>query len=205
MTFTTTTAPAQLPRWLQVMAAGLIERVNDRGMTLTVAGAEAVLRDRISAIAATLHITERSARAYLDRDTLDGMVDGLLDTFSAEAPGSNLLELPRTTKLPVPSYGRLIAALSICVEVYEGHMVVDPDVSGDRIHEIAKLIAAAGLIQSGHRGGEFIFAPPAMFARIERVLTNAADLAADVGVRRALLADALLAQAGANPEFTATL
>lgn len=94
MTFTTTTAPAQLPRWLQVMAAGLIERVNDRGMTLTVAGAEAVLRDRISAIAATLHITERSARAYLDRDTLDGMVDGLLDTFSAEAPGSNLLELP---------------------------------------------------------------------------------------------------------------
>lgn len=186
------------PRWLQVMAAGLIERVNDRGMTLTTAGAEAVLRDRIAAISGTLHITERSTRAYMDQATLDGLADRLLDTFSAEAPGSDLMELPRTAALHVPGYGRLIAALSVCVEVYEGHMGVDPDVSGERIHEIAKMITTAGLIQSGHRGGELIFAPAAMFVRIERLLTNAADLADDVGVRRALLADALLAQAGAD-------
>jgi hypothetical protein len=176
--------------------------VNDRGMTLTTAGAEAVLRERISAISATQHITERSARGYIDQDALDGLADGLLDTFSAEAPGSDLMELPRTAALHVPGYGRLIAALSVCVEVYEGHMVVDPDVSGERIHEIAKLITTAGMIQSGHRGGELIFAPAAMFARIERMLSNAADLTDNVGVRRALLADALLAQAGADLDFT---
>ena len=73
-------------------------------MTLTPAAAETLLADRITAIAATLRITERSARAYIDQDALEGMADSLVSSFADEAPGVDLLTMPREAGgLPVPA------------------------------------------------------------------------------------------------------
>lgn len=49
------------PRWLRTLADDLVDNVLSRGMKLTSTAAETLLADRITAIAATLRITERSA------------------------------------------------------------------------------------------------------------------------------------------------
>lgn len=85
------------------MAAGLVDTVQSRGMTLTVTAAEAIVADRITAVATTLRISERSARAYIDRDVL---AEALVDSFAAEEPGAELLKLPRDAGLRVSGIGR---------------------------------------------------------------------------------------------------
>ena len=72
-------------------------------MTLTVTAAEAIVADRITAVATTLRISERSARAYID---LDVLAEALVDSFAAEEPGAELLKLPRDAGLRVSGIGR---------------------------------------------------------------------------------------------------
>lgn len=81
------------PAWLKKLATGLVEKVEARGMTLTIEGAEVVVAERVRAVAATMKITERSARAYFDHDGLAALADGLVETFADEEPGTDLLTL----------------------------------------------------------------------------------------------------------------
>lgn len=180
------------------MAAGLIDRLNQKDMSLTTAGAEALIADRVTAIALALHISERSARAYMDQDALDGIAQAILDNIAAEAPGSDLLQLARTAALPIHRFGRLVAALGTCNEFLVAYADIDEELRRDRIQEVAQLITCAGLMQSKYETGDDIYAPPAMFARVERMLTNVADLTTNEDLSLALRSDALLAQAGAT-------
>lgn len=185
------------PQWLRTLATGLVVRVQNRGMTLTVAAAEAIVADRITAVAATLRITERSARAYIDQDALDGMADGLVASFSDEEPGADLLTLPRNAALRVAGIGRLVAALAQCALFIESYEGVDEALSRSRGHEIKELISMLGLIQAGHETGDVVYVPRALFVRISRILEGAAGLTSDPDRSRALRNDAFIAETGA--------
>lgn len=188
------------PKWLQTLAAGLVERLEDREMTVTQSAAEALLAERIAALMATLHISERTARNYLDAEALDGLADNIVESFAAEKPGADLLKLPRDGALRVSGIGRLIAALAQSAHFFAGYADEDEDLSRSRGMEIAGLLSVLGLIQSDHQGGDAIFAPHALFERIARILEGVADLTADEDVRLALLNDAIIAKAGSKAQ-----
>lgn len=189
-------ADEKRPKWLQTLAAGLMERLEERKMTVTQSAAEALLADRIAAIMAALRISERTARTYLDADALDGLADSLVASFAAEEPGADLMALPRDGALSISGIGRLVAALAQCTHFFAGYADEDEALSRSRSSEIAGLLSVLGLIQAGHQGGESIFAPQALFERIARILEGVADLTADEDVRIALLNDAIIAKAG---------
>jgi hypothetical protein len=80
----------------------------------------------------------------------------------------------------VASFGRLIAGLAEALLFFESYPALDDADRRARLHEIAQLLSLAGLIQSDHAGGA-IPAPPAMFSRIARTLTNVAELTDNTG------------------------
>jgi hypothetical protein len=177
-------------RWLRESAAALVKRVEDRGMILPVETAEAFLAERHLTAAAELGAGERSARQFLDDDTLDELADHLVGTFADEEPGSNLFILPRTAHMSVASFGRLIAGLAETIQFLGTHRAIDDADRRARIHETAQLLSLAGLLQADHTGGP-IAAPPAMFSRIARTLTTTADMTDNTELAAALRRDAM--------------
>ncbi len=185
------------PQWLRTLAAGLVAKLETRGMTLTLAAAEDVLADRVRAVAATLQITERTARTYVDEDALEGLADTLVESFTAEEPGADLLKLPRDAGLRLSGIGRLVAALAQCAHFFASY-VDDEDLGRSRATETVELISTLGLIQASHQAGDVVFAPRALFIRISRILDGVADLTADAALSLALREDALIARAGSK-------
>ncbi len=185
------------PQWLRTLAAGLVAKLETRGMTLTLAAAEDVLADRVRAVAATLQITERTARTYVDEDALEGLADTLVESFTAEEPGADLLKLPRDAGLRLSGIGRFVAALAQCAHFFASY-VDDEDLGRSRATETVELISTLGLIQASHQAGDVVFAPRALFIRISRILDGVADLTADAALSLALREDALIARAGSK-------
>lgn len=186
-------------RWLRESAAGLVARVRERGMTLTVDAAETFLAERHSTAAEQLGIKEHSARPYLDEPALDALADRLVETFDAEEPGGDLFTLPRSAQISVATFGRLIAGLAETLLFFESYPAIDEDDRRARLHETAQLLSLAGLIQSDHTGGA-IAAPPAMFSRIARTLTTVAELTDNTDLAHALHRDAMYARAAATTD-----
>lgn len=186
------------PKWLQTLAAGLVERLEERKMTVTQSGAEAVLAERIAVLMATLHISERTARTYIDEDALDGLADNIVESFAAEDPGADLMALPRDGALRIVGIGRLIAALAACAEFFADYADEDEVLSRSRGIEIAGLISVLGLILASHEGGDTVFAPRPLFVRISRMLEGVSEMVTDVNVRLALRNDAIIAKAGSK-------
>ena len=185
-------------RWLREAAAGLVSRVREQGLTLTVDAAETFLAERHSTAAEQLGIKERSARPYLDEAALDALADRLVETFAAEEPGGNLFTLPRSAQISVASFGRLIAGLAETLLFFESYPAIDDADRHARLHETAQLLSLAGLIQSDHVGGGAIAAPPPMFLRIARTLTTVAELTDNTSLADALGRDAMRARTAAT-------
>jgi hypothetical protein len=163
-------------------------------MTLTVDAAETFLAERHYTAAGQLGISERSARPYLDEAALDALADRLVATFASEEPGADLFTLPRSARISVASFGRLITGLAESLLFLENYPALDDADRRARRHETAQLLSLTGLIQSDHAGGA-IAAPPAMFSRIARTLTNVADLTDNTALATALRRDAMRARA----------
>lgn len=181
-----------VPRWLHERATGLVARLRERGMTLTVDAAETFLAERHYTVAKQLGITEHSARSHLDEGALDALADRLVATFATEEPGVDLFALPRSAGISVASFGRLIAGLAETLQFYESYPALDDADRRARTHETAQLLSLAGLIQSEHANGA-ISAPPALFSRIARTLTTVADLPNNAALADALRRDAMCA------------
>lgn len=182
-----------VPHWLHECAAELVTRVGEQGMTLTVDAAETFLAERHSIAAKQLGITEHSARPYLDDTALDALADRLVATFAIEEPGGDLFTLPRTAHISVASFGLLIAGLAETLLFFVAGAAIDEDDDRARLHETTQLLSLAGLIQSAHTDGP-IAAPPAMFSRIARTLTTAANLTDNADLAVALRRDAMRAR-----------
>jgi hypothetical protein len=139
-------------RWLHESAAALAKRVKERGMILTFETAEAFLAERHHTAAKELGVSERSARQFLDDDTLDELADHLVGTFADEEPGSNLFALPRTAHMTAASFGRLIAGLAETIQFLGTCRTITDSDRRARIHETAQLLSLAGLLQADHTG-----------------------------------------------------
>lgn len=182
-----------IPHWLHGCAADLVTRVRERGMTLTLDAAETFLVARHSIAAKQLGISEDSARPYLDDAALDALADRLVAAFATEEPGGDLFTLPRTAHISVASFGLLIAGLAETLLFFVASPSMDEADRRARIHEAIQLLSLVGLIQSAHTDGA-IAAPPAMFSRIARTLTTAADLTDNANLAVALRRDAMRAR-----------
>ena len=159
-------------------------------MILPVETAEAFLAERHHTAAKELGLSERSARPFLDDETLDELADHLVGRFADEEPGTNLFTLPRTAHMSVASFGRLIAGLAETIQFLGTHRAIDDADRRARIHETAQLLSLAGLLQADHTAGP-IAAPPAMFSRIARTLTTTADMTDNDELATALRRDAM--------------
>jgi hypothetical protein len=167
--------------------------VRERGMTLTVDAAETFLAERHYTAANQLGISEDSARPYLDEAALDELAERLVATFATEEPGGDLFALPRSARISVSSFGRLIAGLAETLLFFESYPAIDDSDRRARLHETTQLLSLAGLIQSDHEGGA-IAAPPAMFMRIARTLTTVAELTDNTVLAKAMHRDATRAR-----------
>lgn len=183
--------------WLRKSAEGLVARVRERGMSLTVTAAEAYVAERHQAAAKQIGVTERTAQKFLDSDALDELADHLVATFADEAPGENLFDLARTAHISVASFGRLIAALGEAIQFFGSYAPIDDADRQSRISEVAQLLSLAGLIQADHTAGP-IAAPPALLSRIARTLNTVADLTDSPDLSAALRRDAMRARASAT-------
>jgi hypothetical protein len=94
-----------LPLGLHQCAAGLVARVVEQGVTLTVGGAETLLAQRHDTAATQLGSTEHSARPYLDQAALDALAERLVATSATEEPSGDLLALPRSARIPALGCG----------------------------------------------------------------------------------------------------
>lgn len=183
--------------WLRDRATGLAERVNQRGMTLSVDAAETLLARQHTNAVEHLGLTERTARTYLNDAALDELADRLVADFAAEEPATDLGALPRTAAAPVTEYGRLLAALGETILFYQRHPDISTSDRADRVCEIAQLISTAGILQA-ESVSEAIAAPPALFHRIARTLDTAAALTDNTELSRALHYDSAKARATAG-------
>lgn len=186
------------PRQLRAAAAALVDRVNRRGMTLTVEVAETILREQQYADSVELGSNRRPGRPYPDEDALDELADQLVAGFADEEPGADLFSLARTARMNVASFGRLIAGLAESIQFFGSYTGIDDTDRRARIHETAQLLSLAGMMQADHTSGH-ITAPPAMFARIARTLTSVAELADNADLAATLRRDAMRARAGSRP------
>lgn len=142
--------------WLRTQANSLVDRLKSRAMELPVAAAEVIVADRVAAVAATLQISERAARAYFDQDALDGIADGLAASVADEEPGVDLLTLPCDAALSISGVGRLFAALGQCADFFASYAVVNEALSHNRGEAIGDLVLILGLFQADHKSGEVL-------------------------------------------------
>lgn len=175
---------------LRDSATTLAKLVADRGMTLTVEAAETFLAEQ--PYTGAKHHGHQPHN--VDRPTLDELADRLVSTFADEEPGGDLFTLPRTARISVNSFGRLIAGLAETIQFLLNHPMINESDRQARIRETAQLLSVAGLLQADHTDGR-IDAPPAMFARIARTLTTTADLTDNDALSTALRRDAMRARA----------
>ncbi|EID77840.1 hypothetical protein W59_21648 [Rhodococcus opacus RKJ300 = JCM 13270] len=87
---------------MRTTASALGEELARIGLTVPTDRLEALLTDRVAAVAEQMHITERTARRYFDPHALRTLARELALRIKEEAPGVDLLTLPRTIAVPCP-------------------------------------------------------------------------------------------------------
>ncbi|MFD6059620.1 hypothetical protein [Rhodococcus wratislaviensis] len=157
--------------WVSTTASTLGEELARIGLTVPIDQLEVLLIDRVAAVAEQMHITERTARQYFDHDTLRTLARDLALIIKDEAPGADLLALPRTTAMPLATLGATIAAL---VEVAAlGGADKDPD---EPVAAMA-LISTLGVLARDHDGDlPAVWVPEPLLMRAARLIENTADL-----------------------------
>ncbi|WKN60911.1 hypothetical protein HJ581_0045515 [Rhodococcus opacus] len=157
--------------WMGTTAAALGGELARIGLTVPTDQLEVLLTERVAAVAEQMHITERSARQYFDHDTVRTLARDLALIIKDEAPGADLLALPRTTAMPLATLGATIAAL---VEVTAlGGADKDPDEPATAM----ALISTLGVLARDHDGDlPAVWVPEPLLMRAARLIENTADL-----------------------------
>jgi hypothetical protein len=123
----------------------LRDALDDLGLTVPQEAAERLIRERVSAVAARMHITEPSARRYLTEDTLRSMAQQIAVSLAEERPGSPPLNAPRTIRTPLAVAGRTVAALAESARL----ALVNHD--GAQAEQAVQLISGLGQMLAEHQ------------------------------------------------------
>ena len=157
--------------WLSMTAAALGGELARIGLTVPTDQLEDLLTDRVAAVAEQMHITERTARQYFDHDTLHALAREMALSIKEEAPGADLLTLPRTIAMPLITLGATIAAL------VEATALAGADKDPDQPAQAMALISTLGVLTRDHDGDHpTVWVPEPLLMRAARLIENTADL-----------------------------
>lgn len=131
--------------WLHTRAGLLRDALDELGLTIPQEAAEQLLRERVSAVAARMRITEPSARRYLTEDTLRSIAQQIAVSLAEERPGSPPLHAPRTIRTPLAVAGRTVAALAESARL----ALVNHD--GAQAEQAVQLISGLGQMLAEHQ------------------------------------------------------
>ncbi|MGW5152923.1 hypothetical protein [Rhodococcus koreensis] len=156
---------------MSTTASTLGEELARIGLTVPTDRLEALLTDRVAAVAEQMHITERTARQYFDHDTLRTLARELALSIKDEAPGADLLTLPRTIPMPLPTLGATIAAL------VEAAALARANTGEGEPATAMALISTLGVLTRDHDGDlPTVRVPAPLLIRAARLIENTADL-----------------------------
>ncbi|MDJ0420735.1 hypothetical protein [Rhodococcus opacus] len=157
--------------WLSTTASTLSGELARIGLTVPTDQLEYLLADRVAAVAEQMHITERTARRYFDHDTLRTLAHDMALSIKEEAPGADLLTLPRTIAMPLPTLGATIAAL------VEAAALAGADKDPGEPATAMALISTLGVLTRDHNGDlPTVWVPEPLLMRAARLIENTADL-----------------------------
>ncbi|MDH6291063.1 hypothetical protein M2275_005993 [Rhodococcus opacus] len=157
--------------WVRTTASALGEELARIGLTVPADRLEDLLTDRVAAVAERMHITERTARRYFDHHALRTLARELALRIKDEAPGADLLTLPRTIAMPLPTLGATIAAL---VEVAA---LTGANTGPDQPTTAMSMISTLGVLTREHDSDlPTVFVPEPLLIRAARLIDNTADL-----------------------------
>jgi hypothetical protein len=157
--------------WVSTTASTLGGELARIGLTVPTDQLEDLITDRVAAVAEQMRITERTARRYFDHDTLRTLAHEIALSIKDEAPGADLLTLPRTIAMPLPTIGSTIAAL------VEAAALADADTDPDKPATAVALISTLGVLTRDHDGDlPTVWVPEPLLMRAARLIENTADL-----------------------------
>src|SRR5438552_3863336 len=133
----------QFLSFARIMGPG---RCHDLGTTLRLL-CHLGVRGRVRAEAPLMSITEATARTYLGDGVIKDMARRMLFEVAGERPGADLMEAPRTVRLPLALVGMTVAALAEAMQVRAANE--PPDHLGDVITTFAQALSGFGQITAG--------------------------------------------------------
>jgi len=170
--------------WLDTKIGVFVEELAASGMHLDRRRAGELITGQVRAVADLMRVTEATARGYLGDEIIKDMARRMLFEVAGERPGADLMEAPRTVRLPLALVGITVAALAEAMQVRAANE--PPEHLGEVITTYAQALSGFGQIAAGAAPGragdpaEILF-PPALLRRAARYISGAADLAADGG------------------------
>lgn len=106
--------------WIDRKAALFVSEASARGVTFGQRVASKCINDRVSVVAAGLGVSAMSARRYFDDGAVRGLARSAAADYRHEAPGADLLALPRDREVSLRLVGQVIAALAEANSVLRG-------------------------------------------------------------------------------------
>ena len=175
-----------MPRrvWLDTKIDVFVEELAASGMHLDRRRAGELITGQVRAVATLMRVTEATARGYLGDEIIKDMARRMLFEVAGEQPGADLMEAPRTVRLPLALVGITVAALAEAMQVRAANE--PPGHLREVITTYAQALSGFGQIAAGAAPGQAgdpaeILFPPALLRRAARYISGAADLAADGG------------------------
>ena len=170
--------------WLDTKIGVFVEELAASGMHLDRRRAGELITGQVRAVADLMRVTEATARGYLGDEIIKDMARRMLFEVAGERPGADLMEAPRTVRLPLALVGITVAALAEAMQVRAANE--PPEHLGEVITTYAQALSGFGQIAAGAAPGQAgdpaeILFPPALLRRAARYISGAADLAADGG------------------------
>jgi hypothetical protein len=137
-----------------------------------------LIRRRVAAVASGLHITEQSARVYLQEEALRELARGAAVALADEQPGANLHHLPRTVPMSLQVFGLSVAALAEAAHLRE----LNADAVG--VHGALQMISlfAQLLYELPEASVGPVLLPRAALTRTARLLDASAEMVRDGAV-----------------------
>jgi hypothetical protein len=170
--------------WLDSKIDVFVEELAACGMHLDRRRAGELITGQVRAVASLMSITGATARTYLGDEIIKDMARRMLFQVADEQPGADLMEAPRTVRLPLALVGITVAALAEALQVRAANE--PPAHLRGVITTYAQTLSGFGQITAGAAPGQAgaaagILFPPALLRRAARYISGAADLAANGG------------------------
>ena len=161
--------------WYEQTAARFRAHLSAKGMSFPAEQADRLIRDRVAEVAAAMSMDVRTAQRYLDPEQL---AETIAAAFQYEAPGENVLALPRDVVLPVTVVGRCVAGLAEALNLRvatssPADVITHLDSLAGELSALGQITAAA----DDAAAADGVPMPRALVLRVIRDLEVAAGLA----------------------------